>query len=110
MQNRKPMQQGFAVRRQFYQHLAVVIISVPAPQGTALNEAVDKLHGTVMAKAELARERSNCRADTLGQTFDGQEQLMLLRLDASGPGYLLAGMKKLPDAVTELGELAEPSR
>jgi hypothetical protein len=110
MQNRKLMQQSLAVRRDFYQHLAMVIISVPAPQGTAFNETVDKLHGTMMAKAELARERSNCGADTLGQSFDGQEQLMLLRFDASGSGDLLAGMQELSNAVTELGELAEPFR
>jgi hypothetical protein len=109
VQNRKPMQQVLAVRREFYQDLAMIIISVPAPQCTALNQTIDKFHRTVMAKAELARERSNRGADALGQTFDGQEELMLLRFDAPGSGYLLAGMQELPNTMTELSESAEAS-
>ena len=46
----------------------------------AFNEAVDKLHGAVMAKTEVGlSERGDCGSDTLGQALDGQEQLMLLR-------------------------------
>ena len=104
------MQQVLAVRRKFDQHLAMVIIAVPALQGAALDKPIDKLHRTVMAKAKLSRNRRNCGTDALRQAFNSQQQLMLLRFDTPGSGYFLTKMQELPDTVTELSKSAKTSR
>lgn len=103
------MQQVFAVRRKFDQHLAMVIIAVSALQGAALDKSINKLHRTVMAKAKLPGNRGNCGTDASGQTFDGQEQLMLLRFDTLRSGYLLAKMQELSDTMSKLSKLAQTS-
>lgn len=53
VQDRKPIQQGLAVRRELHEHFAMVLIPVSAPQGALVNEAIYKFHRTVMANTEL---------------------------------------------------------
>ncbi len=42
-----------------------------------------------------------------GQSFYGEQQLVLLRLDPVRPRGFFAEMKKLADAVSKLGKLLE---
>jgi hypothetical protein len=67
------MQQSLALRREFYKHFAMILISVPTPQSTLVNETIDKFHRTVMAKTELLGECGNRGASALGQALDCQE-------------------------------------
>jgi hypothetical protein len=71
-----------------------------------LHETVDQLCRTVMAKAEPLRKRAHGGTSSLGHSFDGEQELVLLRFDAFGPGCFFAHMQELADAVTEFGKLA----
>jgi len=107
--NRKTMQQSFTARGQLYEHFTMILVSMPTPHGALVDETIDQLHRTVMAKAEPLRESGYGRANPSRQTLDCQKQLMLLGLYALGTGGFLAEMQELADTVTELSESAEAS-
>ena len=105
MQNRQFLQQLFAVKGEFDQHLAAVMIAVPANHGTMFDQAVDQLHGAVMTQAEPRRQHGYGGTHPFGQTLDGQHQLVLLRLNATQPSSFFAEMQELTNLVAEFGKL-----
>jgi hypothetical protein len=54
------------------------------------NEPVDNLNCTVMTQAEPLRKRLDRWTSSLGQSFDCQQDLVLLRFDALRPSSFFA--------------------
>jgi len=105
-QNGELVQQFFTMRSKFYKDFTAVLFAVPACHPSALHEAVNQLNRTVMAKTKSLRKRTHGGTSSLGQSFDGEQELVLLRFDALGPGDFFAYMQKLADAVAKFGKLA----
>ena len=103
------MQQLFAVRGEFDEHLAPVLIAVPATDGAMLDQPVDQLHGAVLTQAEPRRQHGYGGTHPFGQTFDRQHQLVLLRLNATQPSSFFAEMQELTNLVAEFGKLLKCS-
>ena len=68
-------------------------------------QPIDQLDSRVMAQREPIRQFANCRMRTGGQAFQGQQRLMLVRLDSVFPCLCFAELKKMPKLVAKLGEL-----
>ena len=68
----------------------------------ALRQPVDEPHGAVMLELQAFGKLAYGRL--AGICFDGQEQLMLGRLQAGAPGGLLAKTQEAADLVAELGQ------
>lgn len=98
------MKQSLTAGRKFHKHLATIRTPVPAPQSTLVHKTIYKFHRTVMAKAELLRERSNSGMSTPRQALDRQEKLMLLGFDALGMSRFLTKVMELTDTVSELSK------
>src|SRR5665213_3351977 len=94
------------MRGKFYQYFTTILFAVSAYHPSMLHEAVDQLHRAVMTKAKSLRKRTHCGTSSLGQSFDGEQDLMLLRFDPLGPGCFFAHMQELADAVSEFSKLA----
>jgi hypothetical protein len=54
------------------------------------HEAIDYLNCAVMAQAKPLRKRPDIGAGSLGQSFDGEQDLVLLRFDALCPSGFFA--------------------
>jgi hypothetical protein len=59
----------------------------------------------VMSQGETIRQLANGRLGTIGQAFQRQQRLVLLRLDAMLSGLYLAELKEMPELVPELSQL-----
>jgi hypothetical protein len=88
-------------------HFTTVLLIVPACYCSLLHEAIDEFYRAVMAQAEPFRKRPDGGTASHGQSFYGQEGLVLLRFDAPGPGGLFAYVQELADAIAELGKPPE---
>ncbi len=73
--------------------------------GAAVREAIDQFDGAVMAELEAIGKLADGGEFSRGESFDGQEKLMLLRLDAVGAGGILAIAEEFADPVAEFGEV-----
>lgn len=94
------------MRGQLYENFAVIEVAMAPRYRSLLHQTVDQFHGAVMAKAKPVRERGNGGANPLGQAFNGQQELVLLRLDVTGTSGFLAEVQELADAVAEFRKLA----
>jgi hypothetical protein len=90
MKGGQATQHGFALRRQAEQHLSTIAVAAFALQEATLLQLVAECHGRVMLDAEALGNRADGRAHARGQAAHGQQQLMLLRLDARRARRLLA--------------------
>jgi hypothetical protein len=63
---------------------------VPARYRSLLDEAVNEFYRAVMTQAESFRKRPDCGTASLGQSFYGQEDLVLLGFDALRPSSFFA--------------------
>jgi hypothetical protein len=83
---------------------AALILGIPAPAyQTPLFQSIHQSHDTVVAQLELFRQERDGRRGVRRRALDGQQQLMVLRLDARAPRGLLADPKEPPDFMAELG-------
>lgn len=106
MMQRQLAQHSFAARCRVNQHLTVVVRAAASPCQASLLQPVKKLYGAVMLNLEplgQVADRGRCSA---GQPLDGQQQLVLLRLESRRAGRLLAEMQEPPDLMTELSQSA----
>jgi hypothetical protein len=106
VQNRKPVQQILAVRREFNQHFAAVLIAVAAFHGAMIDETVQQFHCAVVPKTQPLRKRGDSRTSARRHAFQGEKKLVLLRLNPLRTGSLFAEVKELTNAVPKLGKLA----
>src|SRR5689334_7787670 len=77
---RQPVERLLAVAGQFDQNLALVIGCAEPDQEAALDEAIDQADDTMMLQLHTLSEDPNRRLHAFGQAFDGEQQLLLLRL------------------------------
>ena len=102
----KPAQDRAAGRRQPDPHFAFVL-DARSPRDCARDlEAVYQLDGAVMLDEKSCCNFANRGLHALGKALDGQQQLMLLRLDVMLLGDGFAEMQELPDLPPELGQIA----
>jgi hypothetical protein len=104
MQDGKTVQQGFAARREFHEHFAMIQVAVLSTYGAEVHQAIDQLNRAVMAKTKQVGERSNRRTRAFRQSFHCEQKLMLLGFNALGAGRFFAEAQKLADAVPKFGK------
>ena len=90
--------------RQMNDHLAPILFAGGPRNVTQLLKPIHQLDGAVMFELQTLGQLSDGRRDPLGQPFDGQQELVLLRLHAHRPHLLLAKAEESPDLVAELGQ------
>jgi hypothetical protein len=71
-----------------------------------VHEAIDYLNCAVMAQAKPLRKRPDGGKSSFRQSFNGEQDLVLLRFDALRPSGFFAQVQELADAIAELGKLA----
>ena len=86
---------------ELHQNIPPVVGGSQSAYETLFDESVDELDGAVMLQLHSFGQRANGGLDTFGQTFNGEEQLMLLRFDAGLPGRILAKTKKATNLITQ---------
>ena len=91
---------------EFNQDFTTILIAGPASYRAMFHQAVHKLHGAVMTEAKSLGKCCDGGTDSLGQSFDGKQKLMLLRFDGLGSSGFVAEVQELTDAVPEFSELA----
>jgi hypothetical protein len=106
VQNGELVQQLLAVRGEFNQYFATVLITGPAFHCPMFYQAIHKLYSAVMAKAKPVGKSRDGRTSTPRQSLDRKQKLMLLRFDALRSGGFFAEVQELTDAIPEFGELA----
>jgi len=67
-------------------------------------QPVHQFHCAVMADEHARGEFSNGGLHTVRQAFDGQQKLVLLRLDSGGARLVFAEPQKPADLKAELGQ------
>ena len=96
-----------AVPSQLDQHLAPIICSPEPNQKSAINQAINKPHGAVVLELHSLGQSTDRGMHAVGQTLDGQQKLLLLRLESGLARGIFAKTQKTPDLVTELGHRLE---
>jgi hypothetical protein len=94
-----------AGRRQLNPDFALVFNAGDSRDGAGGLQAVHQFDSAVMLKEEARGNLPNGRLYTFGKALHGQQQLMLLRLDAMLPGRGFTEMEELPDLAAELGQI-----
>jgi hypothetical protein len=103
MRVRKFLQQGLALFRQVHDHLPAILRVARAHYQPALLGAVDEFDGAVVLKLQPLRQVSNRWLVLTGQPADGQQELILLRMQSPAPRCRLAEMQETAYLVAELG-------
>jgi len=91
---------------QAYPDFATVFGPFIASNEAGLFEAARQFEGTVWLDEHAGRQFANSRLCGFRETVDGEEELMLLRLDAVLPGGGFAEEEEAADLATEFGEIA----
>ena len=91
---------------EMHDYLPPVVRSAAARYVAVIFQAIHQFHHAVMFELQSPGQLAYGGLHVFGQAFDGEQQLMLLRLQAVPPGLLLAEMQVEPDLVTELGQRA----
>lgn len=98
---RENLQQPFTALRDMKDHLAVIGPAARAADEPLGFEAVGKLDGGVMQNLQALGEYANGRLLSAWQALECEQRLMLMRLDPSRAGCLLAEIQKTADLVAE---------
>ncbi len=101
MQRRQAAEKLFTSRREFDQDFPAVLETRPADNCAAFCQSINQFDSAVMAQHEALRERTYRRARIPRQSFDRQQQLMLLRFQAVLSCGLFREVQKLAYAVAE---------
>lgn len=101
---RKAPKQLFSPRSHLNQHLASISIATASCRESSLDQAVHQFHRAVMPDLEPLGESPNRRPLSLGEAFDGKQELVLLRFEAGGPRFSFAEGEKAPDLMPELSQ------
>jgi hypothetical protein len=106
MREGKRPQSGAASRREPDPDFAFIIgARTPRDRSRAL-QPVYQLDGAVMLEEKARCDLANGRLDILRKALHGEQELVLLRLDAMLLRGVFAEMEKSPDLAAEFGELA----
>jgi len=80
-------------------------MAVLATHSASFHQAIDQFHRAVVADTKLLGKRSDGWTSALRKSLYCKQDLVLVGFDSFGAGCFFAEVQKLPDAVTELGEL-----
>jgi len=97
----QPSEERAAGAGQLNDDFAAILAAVDSRDGAASFETVHQLDGAVMFELEAGGEFTDGGPASLRQATDGEEELVLLGLDAAGARLLLAEMKKTADLAAE---------
>jgi hypothetical protein len=101
---RKAPKQLLSPRSHLNQHLASVGSASAPCRESPVDQPVYQFHRGVMPDLEPLSESPNRRPLSLGKAFDGKQELVLLRLETSGPRFSFAEGEKAPDLMPKLGQ------
>jgi hypothetical protein len=82
----------------------MILTCASATNSATLGQAIDEFHCAVMAKAKPVSEVRKRGPGVLWETFQNQQQLMLLRFDPFGSRRFFAIVQEFPDTVAELSK------
>jgi hypothetical protein len=103
VQKRQLLEDLLTMRSQLDQDFAPVVLAVAAQNSATFDQTIDQFHCAVMAETQTFRQSFDCRTSASRQTFQGQQKLVLLRLNAVQARRLFAELQKLADMMPELG-------
>lgn len=98
------LQGALAAREQDHTKLPMIANARRAPDISPRLEPVDQTHGAVMAEKQALRQAADAGIVRIGESADGQQHLVLLRLETRGFGSVIAAAEELPDPIAELGK------
>ncbi|HVR17195.1 MAG TPA: hypothetical protein VMS25_12615 [Candidatus Limnocylindrales bacterium] len=101
MVQRKCLEKLFAVASQLDENLPAVVGAAQAAEQAALDQTVDQFHRAVMLELHPFGQNSDGRFKTLRQTANREQQLMLLRLDASFTRCVFAETQEATDLIAK---------
>ncbi len=84
-------------------HLAAVLPATQSFDHAPRNQTIDQPDCAVVLDEQMGREATNGRRTVLFQGTDGQQKLVLLRLQPFRPRRSLAEMQKAADLVAKSG-------
>jgi hypothetical protein len=96
------VQERFPLLREPNEDLAVILFCRRAFHYAVFGQPVNKFHGAVMANQHPRGEFANGGLHAVGQALDGQQELVLLRLDPAGTRLVFAEAQKAADLKAEL--------
>ena len=94
----------FAFRSQPQQDLATVIPRTASPHQASGGKAVYQFDRAVVLQLQSLGQRSNRRVQPVGQSLEGQHQLVLLRFQPHFPRCLFAEVKEAANLVAQFGQ------
>ncbi len=102
MRPAEAVEDGLARPRERHQDLAMVGFTVRTAEQAAVTETVHEFDGAVMADEQARGKLADDGPRALGQAGDGQQKLMLARLQAMRTRLLLAKVQKTVDLEAEI--------
>ena len=104
MVQRELAEHRLSPRREFDEDLASVDECAAPPHEPPLRQAVDQLDGAVVVHLEPLGQLADRRVPAPREALHGEQELVVLGLEAGGTGRLLAESEEPADLVAELGQ------
>jgi hypothetical protein len=99
------VKRGFALARELQQDSAAILAGGRAFEQAVFFQAIREFNDGVVFKTELRGELLNGGLGFVRETCDGQEKLVLLRLQSFGAGCVFAAAQESREVIAEFGEL-----
>src|SRR5690349_18382200 len=106
MRQCQPPEYGAAGRRQAHPYLAAVLLPGMALDGARLLQPVDQFDGAVVLDKQSARDLASGRIHSVRQPLNGEQQLVLLRLDSVLGCGGFAEVKEAANLAAEFRQIA----
>ena len=87
-------------------NLTTIGFSMLALDVAAIAQAIDQFNGRMVTELHSLRQHTNGRLNLRRKPLDGEQQLMLLSVQAIFPGSLFTESEKSADLIAELCERA----
>lgn len=100
----KGSQKSLALGQQCDEYLAAILLGPASSHQTRAFETINQLNRTVMLQLHLLGKGADGGTEVRWQSLDGEEKLVLLRLETGVARGHFAKMQKTPDLVSELGQ------
>jgi hypothetical protein len=86
------------------QDLSPIDIAATPSGESPLDQAIRQLHGAVMSNLQPFGEDPDRGPLAAGESFDGEQKLVLAGLDTGGPSFAFTEREKAADPVAKLGQ------
>ena len=107
MRNRQAMQQCLTLLRKPNKHFAVIRLRRHPLYRSVLCQPAHQFNSAVMTNKHPRRELAYRGLRSIRQAFNGQQKLMLLRLDSMSVRLILAEPQKPANLVAEFSQVLE---